>query len=407
MPGVSKKNTIPAPVHFKLCATGLPETGMWKCDPIFGDINGDGHADLAAVPRLGRGPQAWIGDGAGAWTEASEGLRYDNAASCGGGVEFADINKDGKLDLAVADHCHGISVYLGDGAGKWNLAIEGLFPTELAPSNDPDRVQMVRGAEDLDVGDVNRDGHLDIVAVSSDEGGIHVYLGDGTGAKWRRESTSLPSKAWANRVMLRDLNGDNLPDIIANHAEGPRVWLNEGGTGWRSASQGLPAPMVHGIFIGLDVADINKDGRPDIVTANWVDGPEIYIQRADGGWTKQPDVFPQMLGGAAALAVADLDQDGNPDIVTAGRLTTDGGYVRGVYALFGDGNGGMRYSADTGLPATGLAATDGIAVADFNHDNYPDVAAGSGLIVETVPGAATDPVIAPRLITWCASPGKR
>jgi hypothetical protein len=321
-------------------------------------------------------------------------------------VELVDLNKDGKLDLAVADHCHGISIYHGDGTGKWTQVVNGLFPEELAPAADPDRVQMVRGAEDLDVADLNRDGNLDIVSASSDEGGLHVYLGDGSGINWKRESASLPSQGWANRVMLRDLNADDLPDIIANYAEGPRVWLNEGGTGWRSASQGLPAPLVHGIFIGLDIADINKDGRPDIITANWVDGPEIYLQRDDGGWRKQPDIFPQMMGGAAAVAVVDFDKDDNLDLIVAGRLSADGGYVRGVYALFGDGAGAMRYSADTGLPATGLAATDGIAVADFNKDGYADVAAGSGLIVETVPGAATEPSLAPKLIAWCAEPKK-
>jgi hypothetical protein len=322
-------------------------------------------------------------------------------------VKLADLNKDGHMDLAVADHCHGISVYLGDGKGNWTTSVKGMFPQELAPNNDPDRVQMVRGSEDLDVADVNRDGHLDLVAASSDEGGLHVYLGDGSGTNWKREQAGLPSKAWANRVLLRDMNADSLPDIIATYSEGPRVWLNENGTGWKSASIGLPAPMVHGIFIDLDIADINKDGRADIVVSNWVDGPEIYLQRTDGGYSKQPDVFPQMLGGAAGVAIADLDRDGNLDIVTAGRLTPDGGYIRGVYALFGDGTGAMRYSDKTGLPATGLAATDGLAALDVNGDGYPDIAAGSGLIVETVPGGPTEPIIPNRLIAWCAVPGSK
>jgi len=403
-PQAAARNTTPAPIHFQLCTAGLPLDGMWKCDPVVADVNGDGHPDIAAVPRLGHGPRVWLGNGAGQWTESSEGLAYENAASCGGGVELADINKDGHLDLAVADHCHGISVYLGDGAGKWKAVTKELFPSELAPDNDPDHLQMYRGSEDLDLADVNRDGNLDIVSASSDEGGLHVYLGDGTGMNWKREATSLPGKDWANRVMLRDLNGDGLPDLIANYSEGPRVWLNEGGTGWRSEGRGLPAPMVHGIFIGLDIADMNKDGRPDIITANWVDGPEIYLQLPDGAWAKQPDLFPQMLGGASALAVADFDKDGNLDIVAAGRLTLAGGYIRGVFTLFGDGTGAMRYSSDSGLPTTGLAATDGMAAADLNQDGYPDVIAGSGLIVETVPGGATQAILPEHLIAWCAAP---
>src|SRR3954471_9095530 len=100
-------------LKYALAAQALPQDGIWKSTPVFADVNEDGFLDLAAHPRLGAGAHVWLGDGKGTWREASEGLAL--SFSCGGGVAFGDIDKDGHLDLAVADHCAGVFIYLGDG----------------------------------------------------------------------------------------------------------------------------------------------------------------------------------------------------------------------------------------------------------------------------------------------------
>jgi len=293
-----------AAVRFELCSDGLPLSGMWKSDPAFADVNGDGHLDLAGLPRLGNGPRVWLGNSAGSWTESSQGLEYER--SCGGGLEFGDVNNDGLLDLAVADHCQGLFVYLGDGAGHWTMVVKGVYPTELG--GDP---TMIAGAEDLALGDVNGDGNLDIVSGASDVGGINVYLGDGTGRGWTRLAGNLPSRTWANRVKLQDVNNDGTLDIIASYAEGPRIWLNNGQAVWTPALQGLPSPMMQGVYVSVEMGDFNNDGLLDLAAANWVDGPELYLQEQGGSWRKQPDLFPEILGGASALDIGDLDRDGH------------------------------------------------------------------------------------------------
>jgi hypothetical protein len=347
---------------------------MWKCDPVFGDVNGDGFLDLAAVPRLGDGPHVWLGNGGDGWTD-----------------------NDGYLDLAVADHCQGVFVYLGDGTGQWGMVTRQLYPRDAV--SDSLESEMVRGAEDIAVGDVNGDGFMDLVAGGSDRGGINVYLGNGTGREWTRKSEGLPSAGWANRVMLYDINGDERLDIVASHSEGPRVWLNGGEGGWKPASDWLPRPVIAGLYSGIAVGDVNHDGRADIATANWVDGPEVYLQEQDGSWQKTADVFPEMRGGATGLAFGDIDRDGHADLIVSGRLEANGGYVRGVFLLRGDGTGGWAYVRHSGLPDTGLAATPGVALGDVNGDGILDVAAASGLIVETAPGP-TEPVLPTRMLVW-------
>jgi len=405
-PGVQEKPPVvtpgtdiaPPPMTFSLCAEGLPTSGMWKCDPVLADVNGDGFLDLAAIPRLGKGPRLWLGHGNGTWTESSTGLT-PGMASCGGGISVADLNRDGFPDLAVADHCQGIFVYLGDGTGQWRMVTKSLHRTATTGSVAEDFV----GSEDLDVGDVNGDGYLDIVAIAQDQGGISLYLGDGSGSNWTLQTEStLPSEGWGNRISLRDVNQDRRLDVVASASEGPRVWLGDGTGNWTQSSKGLPSPMTQGLFSGITVGDVNGDGRTDIAVANWIDGPEVFLQQADGSWKDTPDVFPEMQGGAVGVALGDINQDGSLDLLVSGRLTHEVGYVYGLFVLQGDGRGGWRYLRGTKLPDTGLSTHWGVTMGDVNGDGVLDLVYGTGGMVAT-DHTRREPVIPVRLQVWCTT----
>jgi hypothetical protein len=394
----------PPPLTFDLAVSGLPEDGMWKCDPILADFNEDGHLDLAAIPRVAYGPRIWFGDGRGNWTASEAGL-VTREPSCGGGLCAVDVNEDGHLDLAVADHCNGVFIYLGDGRGSFEVVVEELYPEDMIPFDA--ELTTFLGAEDLDVGDINRDGYIDLAVGASDEGGINVYYGDGTGIGWQRATSGLPADGWTNRVQLVDIDQDGLLDIVAAHSTGPRVWLNSGEETWLPASDQLPSPSMLGLFTGLAVEDMNADGRPDLVLANWVDGPEVYLQGPGLSWNKTDDVFPEMFGGAWGLDAGDVDQDGHMDIVVSGRLEQQPGFTRGVYWLRGDGRGAWRFERECGLPTTGLAATSGVVIGDVTGDDVPDVAACSGLIVESGNEAGRKADIAEHMLVWIGVPTAR
>ena len=149
----------------------------------------------------------------------------------------------------------------------------GLFPHHLAPKGN-EYATMYRGLEDAATGDLNNDGFIDVVAGASDKGGISVYFGNGTGRDWVIADTNLPTKGWANRVHIDDINNDGKADLVASYSEGPRAWLQIDGKDWKPVSRGLPSPTVNGLFTGLDVGDVNEDGLADIAIANW------------GGWAR-------------------------------------------------------------------------------------------------------------------------
>jgi hypothetical protein len=379
-------------LKFGLSASGLSDKGMWKSTPAIADVNKDGHPDLALLPIRGKGAQVFLGNGAGQWVNSSQGLEMDS--SCGGGVALGDLNKDGCPDLVVADHCTGVHIYLGDCKGNWKQVVKGLAPAIVKTSDTPD---FFTGAEDVAIGDVNEDGCPDLVVGSAYMGGLTVYLGDCSGVNWKESpaeglpSAKSPSQddegrmgGWVPQVRLVDINKDGHLDIVASYYKGPRVWLGDGKGHWKASSAGLPEPTIYGLYRGIAVGDVNEDGLLDIVAANTVNGPEVYLQKPDGSWQMTADVFFQMQGGANAVDLADLHGDGHLDLIVGGMLKHSLGSAYGLFVLKGDGKGGFKYDEATGLPSTGLSVVWGVKAVDLKGNGFPDIVAATGGVV---PGA--------------------
>ena len=125
-------------LDFALSASGLPDKGMWKCTPAIADLNKDGHLDIIAMPRLGKGAQVFLGNGKGEWADSSQGLEMPS--SCGGGVAVGDINKDGFQDLAVADQAQAEDLLF---SGRSITADEALrIGLVTAVAEDPDQAAL-------------------------------------------------------------------------------------------------------------------------------------------------------------------------------------------------------------------------------------------------------------------------
>jgi VCBS repeat protein len=144
-----------------------------------------------------------------------------------------------------------------------------------------------------------------------------VYFGDGSGKNWQeaKEADGLPSAedpepgdakqaGWANELLLHDINGDRHLDVVASYYNGPRVWCGDGKGHWQAHSNGLPRTLYGGLFRRIAVADINRDGRMDLATTHVVNGPQVFLQNADGSWQGAIDVLPAMKGGAEGRAIA-------------------------------------------------------------------------------------------------------
>jgi len=347
---------------FTESSNGLPNNKEYAV-PGVGKFNNDNYPDIVAGItswyHTNYGMDAWVNNNGASWTLKDTGL-----PTTGGYGELAvgDLNSDG-FDEIVAPHenawsaggASGINVYKSDGAAS---------PTFSALTSPTASGEWECAA----LGDINKDGHLDI-AGSSGSSGIKVWKGDG-GTTWTDASTGLPTTSQYYGVAFGDMNKDgNLDLIAAGNGGGLRVYTGNGGTSWSLATTGLPG----GQYLGINISDVDNDGNPDIVAGVYQGGIEVWTGNGGAGGTL---TFTEESSGLptgsfySMMAVGDVDLDGNKDI-WAGEA-----YGGGMRLYLGNGGASgscswTRYSQD--LPANGPYT--GAIMADFDLDGDLDLLA--------------------------------
>ena len=129
--------------------------------------------------------------------------------------------------------------------------------------------------------------------------------------------------------------------------------------------------------LSVAVADVNGDGIPDLLVANYLsnnnsDG-SVGVLLGNGDGTFQPAITYATGGvGAVSVAVADVNRDGKPDLIVANACDNDcsGSGERGVGVLLGNGDGSFR--AALTYPSGG-SFIQSVSVADVDGDGIPDL----------------------------------
>ncbi|NNL85592.1 MAG: VCBS repeat-containing protein [Myxococcales bacterium] len=376
-----------APSETTTCPTytsssqGLPTESEWRSYPAVADFNGDGRLDIAATPRKARGPRVWLANGK-RWKESSLGLGLPDP-SCGVGMAAADLDGDGDIDLALADHCHGLWLYMGDGKGAWR-------PGPQAKIN-----RGESGVEDVAAGDVDGDGDIDLVAVGAVEGGVQLFLNDGSG-RFSGLDAGLPPRGKAPNVELADLNGDGLLDVAAPYVgvgtdpghplEFNLVWLAGRGEDGALRYTPLRESLPHSVQPRrVDVGDLDGDGTPDLVltVAPPAEGaPLIRIFYGDGALfaeaaTELPKFSKEVNQQFNGIRIADLNGDGTKDLVAV--QTNDDRF----HIWLGTPTGAWVSCGSTRVGITeeprSTRSVD-VEVADFDADGKPDLVMSFGRI---------------------------
>jgi uncharacterized delta-60 repeat protein len=222
------------------------------------DVNGDGIDDIITGAGPGGGPHVEVFDGATGQLIMSF-FAYDPSFAGGVYVAAADVNGDGHADIITgAGAGGGPHVKVFDGAT--GQIIQSFFAYN----------PVFTGGVRVAAGDVNGDGHADIVTGAGIGGGPHVEVFDGmTGAILRSFFAFDPSFSNGVFVAAGDLNGDGHDEVIVSQgrANGPHVHVYDGATGMLTGDLMPFAPrgdsLLGRMTLALDslrLATVDRDG---------------------------------------------------------------------------------------------------------------------------------------------------
>ncbi|MBN2216564.1 MAG: VCBS repeat-containing protein, partial [Pirellulales bacterium] len=274
-----------------------------------GDLDNDGDLDILVANQADNTIMLLVNNGTGTF---SPGQTWFTGISPSA-VALGDVNHDGTLDIFVANR----------GANQVGV----LLSKEDGTHADQVAYNVGQLPNALDLGDVDNDGNLDIVVANQGGNSVSILINQGNGTFV--EAAQRPAVgASPSDVAIADLDGDGNRDLVVSNSGDSSMSVLLGlGDGRFHAQVTYAAGSTPS---SVAVADIDGDGSPDaVVTNKGSDSVSVFFNNDDETGTfaaaKTYAVGDQPVG----LSLADMDGDSRPDIVTAnyGSMAGDGDAV--------------------------------------------------------------------------------
>jgi uncharacterized protein (TIGR03437 family) len=340
--------TFRIPINY--AAGGLPVSLLAT------DVNGDAKADVAVLINPSNTIALFLGNGDGTLQTP---VNIPAGLSAGAGfLARADLNRDGKADFAIVHRdTNTFSILLGNGDGTFRTTVS--FVGGIAPET----VAFV---------DLEGNGVLD--AVMPDAATTSALIlsnnGDGTFAA----PPLYPVGKSADVLTIADFNGDGKPDaaVIDSQGDTVSIWLGGGSDMFKLSGTYTVKTSQTGFAMapkGLTAADLNADGKLDLVIVNQK-GNLVATFLGNGDGTFRSAVHYGAGSNPGFVAIADWNGDGKPDLTVANGANLDNLGAGNLSILLGRGDG--TFQSPLNSPA-GLHPIS-MAVSDFNRDGRADLA---------------------------------
>ncbi|MGI4870772.1 MAG: FG-GAP-like repeat-containing protein [Janthinobacterium lividum] len=320
------------------------------------DVNGDGRLDLVTANYGGDAAGVLLGQAGGGFAAVT--TYSASASSQPSGIAVADMNGDGRLDLVTANFgIFSAGVLLGQAGGGFAPVTKYYTVTYLTYHGG--------SPSEITVADVNGDGRPDIVTANTGSNTAGVLLAQASGG-FATVTTYSTGGSIPHGIAVADVNSDGRPDLVTanQYSNTAGVLLGQAGGGFAAVT--TYSTGVYSQPLDIAVADVNGDGRPDLVTANqYSDAAGVLLGQASGGFAAVTAYSTGANSQPSSIAVADVNGDGRPDLVTANYGT----HTVGV--LLGQASGG--FAAVTAYSTGANSQPSSIAVADVNLDGKPDL----------------------------------
>ena len=268
-------------------------------------------------------------------------------------LAIADLDKDGDLDLVVADRrSYNIDTLFGN--------VNGTFGEQTTYSTGDGNDPVV-----VAVGDVNNDGQVDLVVSTSISAIIDIRLGYRNGSFGSGKTFSTAFVFSAEAVVIGHFNEDGHVDLAIG-ANGVCLMFGDG-NGEFSEPRKIPSSALsYGTFVAT--GDFNNDHQIDLVALDFYEhNAEVLLNRGSGYFEVSTRFSTGPVGSTpSSLALADFNNDTRLDMVIVD-------YEKDRLLVFlGHNNGTFREYIIYPLPI--YTRPNSVVAGDFNHDGWMDLA---------------------------------
>jgi hypothetical protein len=335
---------IACPNGFGLEGPPPVSTGRSPSSVAVADLNGDGKLDLAIVDWLGNSVSVALGAGQGSFAAKVDYPTGDGPRA----VAIGDLDGDGKPDMAVANYyANTVSVFINKGVAVFAPKVD--YPIAVA-------------SQALAIADLDGDGKSDIVVAAQS---LSVLLNAGNGTFGAAMNHSTVTGNVASAVAVGDMNGDGKPDLVTADFSVVAVWLNQGSGTFATPTLYYSNSNASGVAL----ADLSGDGKLDVAVSNPVSGDNlasdnvgVFLNAGDG--KLGAEVRYTVGWHPRGIVAFDMNGDGRPDLAVPNYGTEN------VSVLVNKGAGVFATHVDY-LVGSGPYA---IATGDFNADGKADLA---------------------------------
>jgi uncharacterized repeat protein (TIGR01451 family) len=374
---------------------------------VMGDFDGDGVPDVATLDASNGKVDVHYGDGSGGFTDTVATFTITSSNSRYRGIAAADLDGDGQWELIFAAGSS-VSIYDQQNDGSFtnpqiiDLTATGISATKVAVGNLTTAPTPTT------------DGSRDIV-VCDDFGSVGVVWisNDGLGNFGTPTAYAAGGCAFYARPIAKDVDGDGLDDVVlahrdfANSIDVVGVLLNKGNGTLDTEDKYSNSTLAGFTEMGLAVADVDDDGKPDLVTTGYVHSTSplkdtfyLNVNLSNGNGTfADGKAFQFTLNNGANISAipidaADVNGDGRADILTV-DLDPGGTGFTGFTVTEWTGMGAAlavarqtNFSTNDGIACQsivlGYDQNDGTSV-NFNNDSGVDVLIGTAATISGTP----------------------
>ena len=312
---------------------------------VAADLNGDGKADLAMQPPSSGAVVYALSNGDGTFAAPKT-----VSGGSSGGFTVGDIDGDGKLDLVFPE---GEPNSSGDIGFALNLGT-GFGPAQRQNLN----TNMIR----VQMADMNNDGHVDAVMNTQNGftgGNFTIAFNAGSAPFFVGRGARYEGYSFERRYRLVDLDGDGQLDVVWLATTKGLCAVRNVGNGNFSKETCYPA-FTNADPTDIAVGDVNGDGKPDVVSANKDrdHSANLWLGNGDGTFKNDPNTTFKLNVFASRVELYDFDNDGKLDV-----LLYDA--VDHFFAL-SPGNGDGTFAASPNRYGAGAEGDEAdIAIGDF------------------------------------------